>query len=128
MAGARVFGVVLGTPDEPSVAYLDRSIPVDQLEVEADPATYGQIFRIAAECAGSACQHFDDDACSLVERVAGTVPAVVSMLPRCAIRSRCRWFAERGGAACERCPQLVTTDRSRPGNELVAAAARPPKH
>lgn len=128
MPGARVFGVVLGTVEEPAVAYLDRSIPVDELDLDLDPSSFGQILRIAAECAGDACVHFEDHACSLGERVAGEVPAVVSMLPRCSIRRQCRWFAERGGAACERCPQLVTSDRHRPGNELVAAAAIPVNH
>jgi len=33
---------------------------------------------------------------------------VVSELPSCQIRDTCRWFAEEGGAACLRCPQVVT--------------------
>ena len=33
---------------------------------------------------------------------------VVSDLPSCQIRDTCRWFAEEGGEACLRCPQVVT--------------------
>jgi hypothetical protein len=125
MPGARVFGVVLGTAEEPTVAYLDRAIPVEQLDLEVDPTQVGQFLRIAAECAGDSCVHFDDDSCSLGDRVASDVPSVVSMLPRCSIRRDCRWFAEQGGDVCGRCPQLVTADRRRPGNEAVAMAAQP---
>jgi hypothetical protein len=28
-------------------------------------------------------------------------------LPRCAIRSSCRWFAQRGAEACAVCPLVV---------------------
>jgi hypothetical protein len=28
-------------------------------------------------------------------------------LPACAIRHSCRWYAQRGAAACAVCPQIV---------------------
>ncbi|MFB2972660.1 hypothetical protein ACE1CD_27180 [Aerosakkonema sp. BLCC-F183] len=34
---------------------------------------------------------------------------VVERLPRCQIRSNCRWWKQEGRAACRRCPQVVTT-------------------
>lgn len=126
MAGARVIGVVLGTADAPEVAYLDEAIPVDELTVDIDPAMFGSVFRIAAECEGSACVHFENEVCSLGERIARDVPGTVDLLPRCAIRRDCRWYAERGPAACRRCPQILTRDTARPGNAAVAAAAVPP--
>jgi hypothetical protein len=125
MPGALVIGVVLGTPEEPSVSYLERPIPVGELEVEVEPELFGRVFRVAAECAAERCVHFADDACSLGERISSEVPPAVAMLPRCGIRRDCRWYAERGGAACHRCPQLVTLDQAREGNSAIAAAARP---
>ena len=125
MAGARVIGVVLGTPEEPTISYLEESIPIDELDVDVDPTLFTQIFRIAAECEGDACAHFTDDSCTLAERISRDVPGVVEMLPRCTIRRECRWYAERGAAACRRCPQVVTVDRSRPGNDELATAAQP---
>jgi hypothetical protein len=125
MPGARVIGVVLGTPEAPSVSYLERAIPVDEIDVDLEPHLFAQVFRVAAECAGDDCVHFADSACSLGERISRDVRPTVDMLPRCSVRRDCRWYAERGGAACHRCPQLVTLDRARPGNADVAAAAQP---
>ncbi len=125
MTGARVIGVVLGTAEEPMVSYLEHSIPVEELDVDVEPELVTQIFRFAAECEGDACAHFKDDSCTLAERISSDVPSVVEMLPRCTIRRECRWYSERGAAACRRCPQVVTLDRSRPGNAELATAARP---
>ncbi len=125
MAGARVIGVVLGTPEVPEVSYLEEAIPIDELDVDVDPKLFTQVFRFAAECEGDACAHFKDDSCTLAERISSDVPGVVEMLPRCAIRRECRWYSERGAAACRRCPQVITLDRSRPGNAELATAARP---
>jgi hypothetical protein len=36
------------------------------------------------------------------------LPEVVDILPACQVRRSCRWYAEQGGAACRRCPQVVT--------------------
>ena len=125
MAEARVIGVVLGTPEEPMVSYLEQAIPIDELDVDVDPDAFTQVFRIAAVCEESACVHFANDSCTLAERIANDVPGVVEMLPRCAIRRECRWYAERGAAACRRCPQVLTLDRARPGNSELAGAAKP---
>jgi hypothetical protein len=125
MAGARVIGVVLGTAEQPMVSYLEHAIPIDEVDVDIDPEMVTQVFRIAAHCEGEACAHFDNDSCTLAERISNDVPGVVEMLPRCTIRRECRWYAERGAAACRRCPQVITLDRARPGNTELAGAARP---
>lgn len=125
MAGARVIGVVLGTPEVPMVSYLEKAIPIGELDVDVDAEVFTQVFRIAAECEGAACAHFANDSCTLAERIAHDVPGVVEMLPRCAIRRECRWYAERGAGACRRCPQVITLDRARPGNSELAGAAKP---
>ena len=129
MDDAAVFGVVGGDVMEPRVEYLPEPVPVADVEDLRDgrvgglPA--GETLRIAARCEKRGCIHFGAGRCGLGERLATTVAPVVARLPRCAIRPSCRWFAEQGGEVCLRCPQVVTVDFARPGNELVEDAARP---
>ena len=123
--GARVVGVVQGTPTEPRVAYLRQALPVVPsvlaLAQSLDPR---EVFRTAAPCAESACQHFDGTDCSLVSRIVATVPTAVDELPFCPIRRDCRWFQQERGAACERCPQIVTLAYM--ATQALKDAAAPP--
>ncbi len=109
MEGARIIGMLAGTPEEPRVSYLAAGVSVDASVVEhlGDLAPT-QVFRYAARCEERRCAHFDGTHCSLATRIVEHLPEVVEILPRCQIRSACRWYAERGAAACHRCPQIVT--------------------
>jgi hypothetical protein len=122
MEGSVVFGVVGGTPEEPRVGYLEGTLPVtpDVLALvgEVDPM---EVFRMAAPCAGGACQHFDGARCRLVARIVDGVPPVVDQLAPCAIRSWCRWWREAGPEACRRCPAVVTS-HVQPSDSLRRAA------
>jgi hypothetical protein len=106
--GARIFGVMTGTPEAHRVGYLTEALPVSEellaLSGEAKPT---QIFRIAAPCS-NLCKHFKGNACSLAQRIVEGVPPVVNALPACQIRSTCRWFRQEGREACFRCPQVMT--------------------
>lgn len=117
-------GVRGGTGDQPLVRYLETLVVVDQELVQlAAPVGATEVFRFAAPCAESKCQHFDGEDCTLVDRLVETSPAV-ELAPRCAIRRDCRWWRQRGIAACRRCPAVITQDYSvRP--ELRAAAVPP---
>jgi hypothetical protein len=107
--GARIFGVITGTPEAHRVGYLTEALPVsEKLLALAGPAKPTQLFRIAAPCAGGGCKHFKDNNCSLAKRIVEGVPAVVNALPACQIRSTCRWFRQEGKEACFRCPQVMT--------------------
>lgn len=105
-----IFGVVGGTDKRPRVEYLQNLVPVtdDSLDLSAllEPT---EIFRFAAPCAGYNCQHFDGLKCRLVSKTVKILSEVVEGLPRCQIRSHCRWWQQEGRAACKRCPQVVTT-------------------
>jgi hypothetical protein len=125
MDGSVVIGVVGGSVDEPRVSCLDRPQPVtDELLELARPVRPTEVFRFAAPCAGHGCRHFDGAACTLAARTAETVPADEGRLPPCAIRPRCRWFAEQGKHACFRCP-LVVTENYAPTPEQALAATPP---
>jgi hypothetical protein len=104
-----VFGVVGGTADEPRLAYLKDPQPVtDEVLALSKPVKPTEVFRFAAPCAGSGCQHFDGNECRLVKKTVQLLPAVVDRLPPCRLRPRCRWWRQEGGAACTRCPMVVT--------------------
>ena len=94
---------------EPRVSYLEDPVPVSpELLALSSPASPQEVFRVAAPCASRACAHFRNGRCHLVEKVVRELPPVVDTLPECVIREGCRWFRQEGGAACARCPMIVT--------------------
>ena len=111
---ARVFAVVGGTLEAPTVSYLDEALPVTpELVNMVAPVDPAEVFRIAAPCAMStACWHFSEErqTCRLATRTVKLAPVVVTKPPRCAIRTTCMWWAQEGVSACLRCPQVVTND------------------
>ena len=122
MPGARVFGLVLGTPEMAQTAYLDQVRPATpEMLALSGPVQPNEIFRIAAPCAGHGCQHFDGSNCQLAQRVVQILPAVADNLPPCRIRAECRWWKQEGRAACVRCPQ-IQHEVAMPAEDLVRAA------
>jgi hypothetical protein len=124
MEDARIFGVVAGTPEVPRVAYLkQRAAVTDEMLDRLGGLAPTQVFRYAARCEESKCAQFDKGCCSLGRRIAEMLPPVTESLPSCQIRPTCRWYAELGGAACLRCPQIVT--RVPAGQSALASVALP---
>ncbi|TIS45799.1 MAG: nitrogen fixation protein [Mesorhizobium sp.] len=124
MSGALVLGVVLPAETGNRVAYLNDTLPVnDEVLASAAPAPPTKVFRFSAICEERKCVHFDGVECNLASRIARQLPAVVDKLPPCTIRRTCRWFAQEGGAACLRCPQIVTSGSA--GEPLLASIAMP---
>ena len=124
MAGARVFGVRRSGPDGPRTGYLERAVEATpEVLAMAGPVPPTQVLRMAATCEESRCAHFDGTDCRLATRIVQLLPPVVAVLPRCAIRNDCRWFAQEGRAACLRCPQVVTLTND--ASEVLVEAARP---
>jgi hypothetical protein len=124
LAGARVIGIVQGTSDRPHVDLLREPIPLtSELLQQVAPVQPGEVFRIAGNCAGSACKHYAGKSCTLATRIVRLLPEVVERLPVCAIRQSCRWFDQEGAAACRRCPQVVRD--SWPYTPGLAEAADP---
>ena len=79
--GARIFGVMTGTPEAHRVGYLTEALPVSgKLLALAGDAKPTELFRIAAPCAGASggCKHFKGSSCSLAKRIVEGIPAVVS--------------------------------------------------
>jgi hypothetical protein len=125
MARARAFGVIVGTPDKPEVAYFKSEATVDLSQLKGlRGTTVTEVFRIAAACEESRCAHFDGHRCTLGQRIVQQLPPVVDALPPCTVRLMCRWYREQGREACFRCPQLVTLGHHK--DESLVRAARPP--
>lgn len=107
--GSVVLGVVQGTPEQPRLVQLGRTLPVtDELLKMAEPVTPTEVFRFAAPCVKGACQHFRSGTCRLAVKIVRHLEPVTDELPACEIRDRCRWFAQEGAEACFRCPAVVT--------------------
>jgi hypothetical protein len=126
MDDALIFGVVGGSTAVSEVVYLSRALPVTEFHGDLQDMDPTHVLRLAAPCEESRCVHFEGSRCTLGARIVEMVPAVVDVLPRCSIRSTCRWYAEQGGSVCMRCPQVITRDHQRAGNEEVRIAAQPP--
>lgn len=120
--GSILIGVVGGTAGDPRVSNLVTSLPVTSEVLDlAGPVAPTEVFRFAAPCLCKGCAHFQEEDCTLVERVVGLLPPVTSALPHCDIRPDCRWWQQEGAAACRRCPQMVTKNYN-PSETMVAAA------
>lgn len=104
-----VLGVVRRDGPNPILEYLREPLPATpEILGMAAPLKPIEVFRLAATCAEHKCPHFDGTDCRLAARVVRILPAVVDKLPPCIIRQRCRWYAQEGGAACRRCPEITT--------------------
>jgi hypothetical protein len=125
IAGSVLFGVVGGgAAGSELVAYLREPQPATpELVALARPLPPTAVFRFAATCAESACSHFDGTDCRLAGRIVDLLPAVVEVVPPCAIRSRCRWWAQEGRAACLRCAMIATTPAN--ADDALRQAAAP---
>ncbi|MDJ0697502.1 nitrogen fixation protein [Mastigocoleus sp. MO_188.B34] len=124
LADSVVFGVISGTVKQAHVAYLKQPQPMtDELIAKVSPVTPAEVFRVAAPCANSGCQHFNGKDCGLVMRVLEKMPAVTDKLPPCSIRRDCRWWQQESKAACIRCPQIIT-DNYNP-SEFIREVATP---
>jgi len=107
--GSSVLGVV-ARPSE--IAYI---VPATAVTAESLAALQRagidveNRIRFSCTCAEERCVQWEGDRCGLIdyaiERRQSSSP--VEMLPRCGIRSSCRWFAQRGRAACSVCPDVI---------------------
>lgn len=104
-----IFGVVMGTSEQPRVTYLPRPQPATpEMLALASPAEPDEVFRVAGPCIEHKCRHFDGEQCGLVQQTGQILPVVTETPPPCRIRSQCQWWHQEGKGACLRCPQVVT--------------------
>jgi|HubBroStandDraft_1064217.scaffolds.fasta_scaffold87695_2 hypothetical protein len=95
----------------PSIIYLNQILPASsEVLAMAAPLRPTEVFRLAATCEEGKCPHFDGTDCRLATRIVKRLPPAVDNLPVCMIRKDCRWYAQEGGAACLRCPDVTTVN------------------
>ncbi|MEV4514396.1 hypothetical protein AB0K00_36225 [Dactylosporangium sp. NPDC049525] len=73
--------------------------------------------RFAGPCVTSRCRQWTGDRCGVADLIADAAPGAgqePAGLPPCPIRATCRWWAQRGAAACRICPSVVHTWRTDP--------------
>ncbi len=117
--GAILLGIVNG---DGTVGFLPERLLIDQEFVDAAHRgrTPEKRFRFSNRCVQGACRQWTGDRCGVIDRVMdflGTTEPPAD-LPRCSIRTQCRWYGQNGPAACSACP-LVITDLKVPEPEPV---------
>lgn len=117
-APAEEKAILLGVvQSDGSVAYIKDKMKVTRefLEITTKKGKPETRFRFSSPCIKSGCAQWANNQCSLPERLAKMIPKSDTAdlpLPSCSIRDQCRWFDQRGAAACRICPVVVTRGNS----------------
>ena len=117
-----LFGLVI-SPGE--VAYVSPGIPATPELLPALGRSEIPIenrARFAGRCMEHRCVQWSGDGggrCGLADRAlaALAIETPLETLPRCGIRSTCRWYFQHRGKACAACPEVIR----RPARALDAA-------
>lgn len=111
--GVELLGVM--TPER-RLAYLQSRPRVDAAFVEQAKSLGHpeRRFRFSTTCIESGCPQWNGCGCAVIDQVVdsesestATVVESEHRLPACSIRRTCRWFFQRGAAACAVCPTIV---------------------
>ena len=106
--GATLLGIVL---DDGSVAFAKDRIVVDAAFVKQayQAESPEKRFRFSSPCRQGGCYQWKNDRCGIADRIVdGSAAEQQIELPPCLIRAECRWYLQRGAAACAACPEVVT--------------------
>ena len=106
--GAVLLGIV---GSDGRIAYLNPRVEIDAAFVEKahEGRSPEKRFRFASKCVEERCHYWTGSECGVIHRVLEDAPPPTAEdLPRCSIRSDCRWFAQAGADACHACPLVVT--------------------
>ncbi|MEU8524918.1 MULTISPECIES: hypothetical protein [Streptomyces] len=103
--------------EQGSLAYLPMPVVVDpafaaRLQEAGEPE---RRYRFSRPCIEGACSQWTGEGCGVVDHLVdddadGPEHRRVTdqgALPVCGIRRDCRWFSQRGAAACAACPTVV---------------------
>lgn len=103
--------IVLGvrSQDDGSVAYLDEPVPAAEvLSLVPEGIEPRRILRFASHCESS-CANRVGSECGLIQRISAVpAPPHAATVPRCHLRTKCKWWNQVGVEACHRCPAVST--------------------
>ncbi|MGI8800656.1 MAG: hypothetical protein ACR2KV_00555 [Solirubrobacteraceae bacterium] len=132
--GALLLGVVAA---DGRLAYIQPPTRIDaefaeRARAEGRPEAR---YRFSLPCVEAGCSQWTGSGCGLVEHIfeqraaaapqAQAPPPAPAKLPACSIRRTCRWYAQRGGAACAVCPTVVADCGGAETYASTRAAATP---
>ena len=107
--GAQLFGIVNSSG---FIDYLKTTIEIDETFVEE--ANKGRApekrFRFAGKCAKNGCNQWQksNNQCGLVDSIIEVFDKKsTAKIPECAIREKCRWYAQRKETACINCNEVI---------------------
>ncbi len=96
------------------VHYVTPALPLDD-EFRHKAAKAGAAearFRFAGPCVERGCQQWTGTRCGVIDSLLDQVEHdLETALRPCTVRRECRWFAQRGAAACRACPWVITDSR-----------------
>ena len=125
-----LFGFVVA-PGE--VAYLSPGIPatpelLSALERSGIPVENRA--RFSGRCMENRCVQWSDSEggrCGLADRAlaALAIEQPLENLPRCGIRSTCRWYFQHQGKACAACPEVIRRPADASAAETNVDGSRP---
>jgi len=114
-----LIGVVTSHSEGPRMVPTETAMPVTpEILKMAEPVSPSEVFRFASSCRAGKCPHFENEKCQLAVRSVVLLEPVADDLPKCPIRSLCRWFRQEGPEMCRRCPQIVT-DQFKPYDQMI---------
>ena len=67
-------------------------------------------FRFANNCITTNCKQWQQGRCSVIDIALDALSPkeILEELPKCPIRTDCRWYKQCGGRACIICPEIIT--------------------
>lgn len=112
---ASIIGVMT---EQGRLAYLPVPVVMDSAFVSRlqDAGQPERRYRFSRPCIEGACSQWTGEGCGVIDHVVDDDgedhPRVTGegALPVCGIRRDCRWFFQRGAAACAACPTIVADE------------------
>jgi hypothetical protein len=111
-AGNILLGIV---GSDGSITFLGQRLEIDAnfVEIAKSGRPPEQRFRFSSPCLKPGCEKWTGSGCGVAEILnanASGLPASAAQqsLPRCSIRSECRWHGEYGNSICFACSWVIT--------------------
>jgi hypothetical protein len=116
--GALLLGIVLPNG---RIGYTRERIAVDDefVQIARQGRAPEKRFRFSSPCVQGACRQWSAGRCRVIDDVVAELESSqgAQILPECTIRPACRWFLQRGAAACRVCPLVITDRRAGCGSQ-----------
>jgi hypothetical protein len=106
--GAIFLGIVRA---DGKVDFAEERIEINQefVKVANQGRSPERRFRFSNHCVQQACKQWKDNHCSVLDDIVNSpTPTNEIYLPKCSIRSQCRWFSQYAENACAVCPWIIT--------------------